>query len=387
MSAEPTAAKTPAGRILVVDDEADLLDLLAENLRRAGYAVDTAADGGAAKEALAKNRYDVVLSDIVMPGMNGLELLRRVREQDFDLPVLLMTGSPGLDTAVQALEEGALKYLVKPVHDDELRQAVERAVHLGRIARLKREALIHLGFDDRHLGDRAGLEIALGRAFGSLWMAYQPIVVARSGQLFGYEALVRSSERTLGVPTALFDAAERLGRVRQLGRAIRDEVAKSLPTMATDIFVNLHGQELGDDSLYAASSLLNSRARQIVLEITERESLEGIPDLRARIATLRRMGFRIAVDDLGAGYAGLTSFAALEPDIVKLDSALTNGVENQPLKRNLIGSMVGLCKSLGILVVAEGIETEGDRDVVVDLGCDLLQGFLLGRPARLELGA
>jgi EAL domain-containing protein (putative c-di-GMP-specific phosphodiesterase class I) len=96
------------------------------------------------------------------------------------------------------------------------------------------------------------------------------------------------------------------------------------------------------------------------------------------------MGFRIALDDLGAGYAGLTSFAALEPDIVKLDAALTNGAEKEQLKRNLIRSLVGLCKSLGILVVAEGIESEGDRNVVVDLGCDLLQGFLLGRPARLE---
>jgi EAL domain-containing protein (putative c-di-GMP-specific phosphodiesterase class I) len=284
------------------------------------------------------------------------------------------------------VEQGALQYLIKPIRDEVLKQAVGRAVHLGRIARLKRDALAHLGFDDRQLGDRAGLEIALGRALGSLWMAYQPIVVARSGQLFGYEALVRSSERTLGVPTALFDAASRLGRVRQLGRAIRDEVARSLPAMATDVFVNLHGQELADDSLYHSSSLLSARARQIVLEITERESLEGLPDLRARIATLRRMGFRIAVDDLGAGYAGLTSFAALEPDIVKLDAALTCGVEKEQFKRNVIGTMVGLCKREGILVVAEGIETEGDRDVVVDLGCDLLQGFLLGRPARLEEG-
>jgi len=386
MSSEPKAGPPP-GRVLVVDDEPDLLDLLVENLQREGYAVDAAADGQAATDALARHPYDVVLSDIVMPGMGGLELLRRVRERDFDLPVLLMTGSPGLDTAVQAVEQGALQYLIKPIGDEILKQAVGRAVHLGRIARLKRDTLAHLGFDDRQLGDRAGLEIALGRALGSLWMAYQPIVVARSGQLFGYEALVRSSERTLGVPTALFDAAGRLGRVRQLGRAIREEVARSLPAMATDVFVNLHGQELGDDALFSPSSLLSARARQIVLEITERESLENVPDLRTRIASLRRMGFRIALDDFGAGYAGITSFTALEPDIVKLDGALTSGVETEQLKRNLIGSLVGTCKREGILVVAEGIETEADRDVVVDLGCDLLQGFLLGRPARLGADA
>ncbi len=384
MGSEEMASKSPLGRILVVDDERELLDFLAETLRSEGYAVETAPDGRAAKDALMKGSFDVVLSDIVMPGMNGLQLLRQVREHDLDLPVLLMTGSPGLDTAVQAVEEGALKYLVKPMSEETLKQNVERAVRLSRIARLKREALIHLGFDDRQLGDRAGLDVTFGRALASLWMAYQPIVIARSGQLFGYEALVRSSERTLAIPAALFDAAERLGRTHLLGRAIRDDVARSLPALSTDVFVNVHGHELRDESLFSSGSLLSTRARQIVLEITERASLEGFPDLRSRIEALRKMGFRIAVDDLGAGYAGLTSFAALEPDIVKLDSALVSGVEKAPLKRNLIGSLVGLCKSLGILVVAEGIETEADRITVVDLGCDLLQGFLLGRPGRLD---
>jgi len=384
MTSEATTPKPPLARILIVDDEVALLELLAETLRGEGYAVETAPDGQSAKDALANGKFDVVLSDIVMPGINGLQLLRRVRAHDLDLPVLLMTGSPGVDTAVQALEEGALKYLIKPVSGEDLKAAVARAVGLSRIARIKREALAHLGFDDRQLGDRAGLEISFGRALASLWMAYQPIVIARSGQLFGYEALVRSSELTLAIPAALFDAADRLGRTQGLGRAIRDEVARSLPTMVSDVFVNVNGHELRDDSLLSSASLLSARARQVVLEITERDTLEGFTDLRSRIATLRQMGFRIAVDDLGAGYAGLTSFAALEPDIVKLDSALISGVAREPLKKNLVGSLIGLCKGLGILVVAEGIETEADRETLMDLGCDLLQGFLLGRPARLE---
>jgi EAL domain-containing protein (putative c-di-GMP-specific phosphodiesterase class I) len=118
-----------------------------------------------------------------------------------------------------------------------------------------------------------------------------------------------------------------------------------------------------------------------VLEVTERASLEHIPDVRGRVRSLRQLGFRVAIDDVGAGYAGLTSFVALEPDIVKIDMALIRGVDREPIKRRLIGSMVSVCQSMEILVVAEGVETEAEQRVLVDLGCDLLQGFLLGLPA------
>lgn len=93
------------------------------------------------------------------------------------------------------------------------------------------------------------------------------------------------------------------------------------------------------------------------------------------------MGFRIAIDDLGAGYAGLTSFATLEPELVKLDMSLVRDIDKNPMKEKLVRSMTALCKDLGMLVVAEGVETTRERDLLVELGCDLLQGFLLGRPA------
>jgi EAL domain-containing protein (putative c-di-GMP-specific phosphodiesterase class I) len=88
------------------------------------------------------------------------------------------------------------------------------------------------------------------------------------------------------------------------------------------------------------------------------------------------------VDDLGAGYAGLTSFAALEPDVVKLDMALVRGVDREPIKHRLVGSMTRLCRDLGILVVAEGVETSAEKEALQELGCDLLQGYLFGRPGR-----
>jgi EAL domain-containing protein (putative c-di-GMP-specific phosphodiesterase class I) len=94
------------------------------------------------------------------------------------------------------------------------------------------------------------------------------------------------------------------------------------------------------------------------------------------------LGYRIAVDDLGAGYAGLNYLAMLEPDVVKLDIGLVRDIHKIPVKRKLVGSMIGLCRDLGIVVVAEGVETVEERDVLVELQCDLLQGFLFARPGK-----
>jgi EAL domain-containing protein (putative c-di-GMP-specific phosphodiesterase class I) len=120
----------------------------------------------------------------------------------------------------------------------------------------------------------------------------------------------------------------------------------------------------------------------VVLEITERSSLDEVKDARRRVAALREMGFRIAVDDLGAGYAGLSSFTLLEPEIVKLDMSLIRDIHITSTKQKVVRSMTALSKDMGMTVVAEGVETQAERDCLVDLGCDLLQGFLFAKPGR-----
>jgi EAL domain-containing protein (putative c-di-GMP-specific phosphodiesterase class I) len=370
------------GRVLLVDDETALLEVWSEILAHAGWTVETASNGARALEILLQSSFDTILTDIDMPGLDGLQLLRAIRTRDLDVPVVLMTGNPRTETAIEAIEQGALRYLVKPVSAATLTGAVEAAARLHRIARLKREALAFLGGASALPGDLAGLEEAFVRALQGLWMAYQPIVRS-DGTIFGHEALLRSDVHALPNPGTMFDAAERLGRVHDLGRAVRTRAAASMDGPAgLTLFVNVHALELIDTDLYTSSAPLSARARTVVLEVTERSSFERVPELRARIKSLRELGYRIALDDLGAGYAGLTSFAALEPEVVKLDMALVRGVDHEPIKRRLVGSMARLCRDLGIMVVAEGIETAAEREVLVDLGCDLLQGYLIGRPER-----
>jgi EAL domain-containing protein (putative c-di-GMP-specific phosphodiesterase class I) len=119
-----------------------------------------------------------------------------------------------------------------------------------------------------------------------------------------------------------------------------------------------------------------------VLEITERASLEDVEDLGDRIVRLRRLGYSLAIDDLGAGYAGLASLTKLEPEVVKLDMSLVRGVDVSHTKQHLVSSMVRVCVDLGMLVVTEGVETTSERDTLVSLGCDVLQGYLFSRPQR-----
>jgi len=146
--------------------------------------------------------------------------------------------------------------------------------------------------------------------------------------------------------------------------------------------VNLHSHDLLDEELFSPDAPLSRIAKRVVLEITERASLDEVKDLRARTNRLRGLGFRLAVDDLGAGYAGLTSFAQLEPEVVKLDMSLVRDVHLEPTKRKLITSMAQLCRDLGMTVLAEGVETKEERDVLSEIGCDLLQGYFFGKPVK-----
>jgi EAL domain-containing protein (putative c-di-GMP-specific phosphodiesterase class I) len=371
-------------RVLLVDDDEVLLRSYARSLASDGYDCDMSFDGEAAVEAIRKGSYDLVLSDIDMPRLSGLALLERIRAHDLDVPVILITGSPSLETAIAAIEHGALRYVPKPVDAPRLREIAADAVRLHRLARAKRLALEANGEADRLVGDRAGLVASFGSALDTLWMAFQPIVSWSRRQVFGYEALLRSRETALPHPGAIIDAAERLGRLHDLGRTIRQRAAEPgarIPDGAV-LLVNLHTQDLLDADLFDHEQPLARIANHVVLEITERASLHHVRDVQARIARLREMGFRIAVDDLGAGYAGLTSFAQLEPEVVKLDMSLVRGVHAQPTKLTLVRTMISMCRELGMQVVAEGIETAEERDAMINAGCDLLQGYLFAKPGE-----
>src|SRR4051812_18314439 len=118
------------GRVLVVDDEASLRRIIARVLTKAGHEVVEAADGKFATEIVGTQSFDVIISDIAMPAMDGIQLLKAVREHDLDVPVVLMSGLPNVSTALLAVEYGAMQYLIKPLDLARLEEIVARAVSL-----------------------------------------------------------------------------------------------------------------------------------------------------------------------------------------------------------------------------------------------------------------
>ncbi len=367
--------------VLLVDDDPALLRAFRRLLEADGYAVQIAADGAEAVALLKTARFDVVLCDIDMPHLDGIAVLRAVRASDWDLPVVLITGKPDVRTAIEAVELGALRYLVKPVERAELLATMQRATQLRQLAALKRQALELYGADHFQISDDAGLEGILTQAIEKLFMAYQPIVNFAQRHIYAFEALVRSGEPRMAGPGALFAAAEKLKRLDQLGRTIRGKVAATIiATPDLHVFVNLHPNDLQDQELYSKDAPLSRVADRVVLEITERAALHDIPDVRTKLTKLRRLGSLIAVDDLGSGYAGLASFVQLDPDVVKLDMSLVRDIHKNPTKRRLVQSMLAVCADMGLLLVAEGVETIEERDVLCEVGCNFLQGYLFARP-------
>jgi EAL domain-containing protein (putative c-di-GMP-specific phosphodiesterase class I) len=374
-----------SGRVLLVEDDEDLCTAFARILRSVGLEVETAESAEQALQRAKTVPFDVVVTDIHMNGgMDGIVLLKELRRFDPELPVLLVTGDPTVDSAVEAVELRALRYLRKPVEASVLRSAVQEALHLGMLSKLRREAFEETRRERANANPPVPLAAGFDAALEGIWIAFHPIVSWSARRVVGYEASVRSSEPRFGSPDLLFGAAEELNRVHELGRVIRRTIARAMHNAPpdADIFVNVHPRDLEDPELTSDESPLTLFSSRVVLEVTERASLERIEGASAVISRLRRLGYRIAVDDLGAGYAGLSSLIQLQPEVVKLDMALVRNVHEAPTKQQLIRALVGLCREMGVLVVAEGIETTAERDALVELGCDLLQGFLFTRPTR-----
>ncbi|MEQ8454951.1 MAG: EAL domain-containing protein [Sandaracinaceae bacterium] len=366
--------------VLFVDDDADILRTFGRFMRAKGHEIQLAASVAGALAVIEREQIEAVVTDLSMPGANGLELIRAIRERDVDLPVIVVTGQPDVESASEAVELRAFRYFTKPVDVERLHEALRRAVTTYRLVNVRRRAA------ETHRSEQDGASAEVERRFRSgmegLWMAYQPLVAADTLETFGFEALLRTNEKTISHPGVFLEMAARLGTLHQLGRMTRSRAATDVMLRLEQgmLFVNLSAADLADPNLFSADAPLSRIASRVVLELTEREGLEGVVDVGERVAELRRLGFKIAIDDLGAGYSALSYFASLEPELVKLDMSLVRDIDQRPVKQRTVLSLVQLAHSLGIEVVAEGVETPAECKVLRSLECDYLQGFLFARP-------
>jgi len=355
--------------VLLLDDDELVLHAVARVLVSKGYSVKKVRDGATAVREALSGRYDILLSDIHLPVLSGTEVLAALRSHECHIPVVLMTGAPSFQSARDAVEYGAVQYLTKPLEADALVRAVARAQRSRRAS--QRPAC------------ESVTDAAFARTLDTLWMAFQPIVSLAAGGAVAYEALVRSRDSRFASPPQLLAYAAQAGRTQEIGRAIRQRCATAVADLprGSSLFVNLDAADLMDEDLFSATASLTAHAERVVLEVTERGGLEEIRDIADRMRALRALGFRVAVDDLGAGYAGLSSVAVLEPDYVKLDMSLTRDLAASQVRSRLVASMIDACRDMDMLLIAEGVETEVELRALRNLGCDLVQGYHFARPS------
>lgn len=369
--------------ILLVESDPSARVLAIPTLGRTSSNVLRASSGREALRYMAEAKVDIVLADDRLPDMKGSLLLAQVRRLAPDTIRILAARDVSAETAIEAINVAEVfRFLRRPCSEHELLACLQDAAvererrRLG--PRVKTESAL---LRDLRMHDLAQ---AFARGLDRLYVAVQPVVRGSTDAVFGYEALVRTDEALFPDATAFLEAAERLGRVRDLERSIFTRLGELLLAMpeAATLLVNLHPRSLAEGDLPADLSPLVPFASRVIFEITERASLHGMEGARDRVDRLRQLGFRVAVDDLGAGYAGLTSIALLQPDFVKIDMELVRGVDVSTTRAILIASVVALCGQLGIGVIAEGVETSAEKARLLELGCDLLQGYYFAPPAR-----
>lgn len=220
-------------------------------------------------------------------------------------------------------------------------------------------------------------------------MAFQPILDLDRGEVFAHEALVRGTsgegagEVLARVTPETRFAFDQLCRVRAVELAARLGLPArvSINFLPTAVYEPVHCLRTTLDAARRTGFGLD----RIVLEVTEGERVEDAQHLRRILEAYKRSGLTTAIDDFGAGWSGLNLLADYQPDIIKLDMELTRGIDSRPARRAIVRGIVSVCRDLGILPIAEGVETEAEMRTLRDLGIARMQGYLFARPAVAAL--
>jgi diguanylate cyclase (GGDEF)-like protein len=235
-----------------------------------------------------------------------------------------------------------------------------------------------------------GASVAEITAKRALRPVYQPVVELRNGRIIGYEALVRPTPES-GFANAgeLFAAAEVSGRQTELDQTCLEVVVAGAASLASETILSLNLSprtlEAPEFSVVGLIRLLERyqiTPNRVILELTEREEVDDLDRLRHNVAAARAAGLRIAADDVGAGNAGLRLLSQMQFDIVKIDLSLVQGGPQQKTSLAVISSLQELAQRWGAWVIAEGVETPEQLDLIRNLGISAAQGYLLGRPGE-----
>lgn len=384
-------ASQPA-TLLIVDDEPQVRKLLETLLQHEGYQTVCASSGEEALQVVAQQAPDLILLDIMMPGMDGYEVASQLKSDDATagIPIIMLSALSDAGARVSGLESGAEEFLSKPIERIELSLRVRNLLRLtahGERADNIRQAL-------QPDVDRRDLENALRRAVqrNEFIVHYQPKVELATGQLCALEALLRWDRPGHGAvsPAVFVPVLESLGLIVAVGRWVIEAVCQQIGAWqrtaigAVEVSVNVSGHQLIEGDLIADIAHILAQTgvepHWLEVELTEGSLMENTQHTIASLQRLHTMGVKISIDDFGTGYSSLAYLRRFPIDTLKIDIAFIREVTSNPQDAAITRTIIELAHSLNLRVVAEGVETQAQLAFLKDAGCDQIQGYLFSRP-------
>ena len=387
---------SPDIQVLIAEDE----PLVAKSLSRlielsSGFElVGVAEDVNQALAIVSARPVDVVISDVRMPEGGGLRLVKEFKLRSPETRVLAYSAYSDDRTVSEMLEAGAIGYVVKNGRNAELLEGLRRAAaneasitgpaadSLLRKLRSKASPDANVASLDGAAAETQRIMTAFGA--GSLSTVFQPIVSLVDRSLVGAEALSRFSATPRQGPDQWFAAATRAGLLIEADCAALKIAVATAQGLPAGVFASCNATP----ELVMSGSLQECLApydiSSLVIEVTERAPIDDYSAFARALAPLRSAGARIAIDDTGSGFASLRHILRLEPDIIKLDRDLCQGISADPARIALASGLATFAFGIGASIIAEGIETQAELDVLTALGVQMGQGYLLGRPQPLS---
>jgi EAL domain-containing protein (putative c-di-GMP-specific phosphodiesterase class I) len=372
--------------VMVVEDDALQRRVLVKRLEAIGITnVREATDGVDALEKLdADPSINCVISDLDMPRMDGLELVRAIstRPEPVALAIHSAMDSELLTCAELMCTEERMRFLgiiPKPANAESLERMLARA--RGYLDRDSRSMLPPVPYE----------EIVQGLDNNEFEPFFQPKVRMLDGAVVGAEALARWRHPIRGIvsPIQFIDAMEAAGDIHRLTAAILDKSFVELVSwqkrsphvgVAVNLSLSYLAKPRVSDAILALADSYNLKRHLISLEVTESVAMTQVAPCLENLARLRMRGFKLSADDFGVGYSSLQQLVRVPFQEMKLDRSFVSSVHTNPRAAVVLDATVSLARNLGMATVGEGVETAEDWDYLRDLGCDVAQGYFIGRP-------
>jgi EAL domain-containing protein (putative c-di-GMP-specific phosphodiesterase class I)/CheY-like chemotaxis protein len=377
-------------KFLAVEDHEFQRGMLLKMLARLGATqVSTAADGYAALEIVMSPgaAIDIIISDLDMPGMDGLEFMRHVGEAHIPVSIILASAMESVlldsvETMTRAYGVKILGVIQKPITPEKLAALIK--LHLPAQANPNLTQTDALSFTIE--------EIVQGIRNDEFEPFFQPKVELASGRIKGAEALARWRHPQKGIvaPYAFVGLLEEHDHIDKLTWLMLSKAVdfccewRTKSGLDVSVSVNVSAKSLTDmnfaDRVTELVKCKSLDCRNIILEVTESAATTDIGHSLETLSRLRMKGFGLSIDDYGTGYSSLQQLARIAFTEIKLDQSFIKSATTQQAARIILQSSIDMAKKLGIVTVAEGIETENDWDLLRELGCDLAQGYLIAKP-------